>query len=148
MFTLYLSAMTSCRSVMWQIIPGMTAFAILAVDTSACPILVFSERMLLYLPPLIVFDAWDIAVKDLRPVLNREPDYWELCLVVSFIWMRKSRLVQFTLQIFVSIITFYIVFSSANLYTPVFVFVAVEFLVGLISFGYYFVHLHRSFFHS
>ena len=146
MFTLYLSALTSCRSVMWQIIPGMTAFAILAVDTSACPILVFSERMRLYLPPLIVYDAWDIAAKEVRSTFNRKPEYWEIFLVACFIWMKKSRLVQFTLQIFINIITFYIVFSSANLYTPVCAFVGVEFSVGLISFGYYFVHLYRSFF--
>ena len=56
MFVKYLSAMTSCRSVLWQLIPGMTAFAILSVDLSTCPIFIFSKSIEdnNLLPPLFV----------------------------------------------------------------------------------------------
>ena len=146
MFVNYLSAMTSCRSVIWQVIPGMTAFAILSVDTSMCPVLVFSERMRLYLPPLVAHDVWADAIQELRLTFIYDPKNWQIFLVASFLWMKNSRLVQFTLQIFVNIISFYIVFSSDDIYIPVCAFVGVELLVALLTFGNYFVQLHRIFF--
>ena len=116
MFVQYLSATTSCRSVVWQIVPGMTAFAILAVDTSTCPILVFSKRLKQYLHPLIAFDAWGAAQTQREiTLLSQRPKYWQIWLVVAcFLWMQDSRLVQFLLKIFVNAISFYIIFNSVK----------------------------------
>ena len=148
MFVYYLSALTSCRSVMWQLIPGMTALAILSVDTSTCPIFVFSDQMRLYLPPFIATDAWRAAKSELQSTLMHRPKIWQIFLVACYLWMKNSRLVQFSHQIFVNIVTFYIVFATSSLYLPVCAFVGVELLMGLVTFGYYFVQLHRTFFDS
>jgi hypothetical protein len=133
---------------MWQLIPGMTAFAILSVDTSTCPIFVFSEQMRLYLPPLIAIDVWSAAEKELQSTLMHRPKLWQTTLVACYLWMKNSRLVQFSYQIFVNIVTFYIVFASSSVYLPVCAFVGVELLMGLVTFGYYFVQLHRVYFDS
>eukprot|EP01035_Chromulina_nebulosa_P027393 gene27393-36029_t len=122
-FAQYLSAITSCRSIMWQLIPGMTGFAILAVDTSMCPVFVFSERMRLTLPSLLEMNARDIEEKRLQHILKHQPENWQISLATVYICMTESRAVQFALQIFVNLIAFYIVIS-----------------------GYVFITLHKIFF--
>lgn len=146
MFVNFLSSMTSCRSVMWQIVPGMTAFAILAVDTSTCPILVFSEKMQLILPPLIAVDAWQDSEKVLQSMLVRQPRQWQRFLIACYLGMKNSRLVQFCHQIFINLITFYIVFTDSSIYPSVCAFVGVELCMGLITFGYSFVQLYIGWF--
>ena len=146
MFVQFLSAMTSCRSVMWQLVPGLTAFAIVSVDTSACPIFVFSEQMRSYLPPLLVVDGWNSAKDRLHEALKNDPKSWQIILFAAYIWLKESRLVQFAIAIFVNIIACYIVFSAANLGAVVSIYVAVIFFEGSIQFGYSFIVLHRDFF--
>ena len=56
-FLQYLAAMTSCRTVMWQLIPGMTGLAIISVDTASCPVLVCSDKLNSMLTDLLVWNA-------------------------------------------------------------------------------------------
>eukprot|EP01036_Dinobryon_divergens_P028355 gene28356-37287_t len=151
MFVQYLSAMTSCRAVMWQIVPGMTAFALLAVDTSTCPMLVFSKRLGRYLPPLLAVNAWADARSQLETVLSasqQRPRSWQILLVAASLWMRGSRLVQFSLNLFANAITWYVIFSSEGLFAPACAFLGVQVCVGLVKFGRILVDIHRIFFLS
>ena len=146
-FVQYLSAMTSCRSVMWQIIPGMTAFAIFAVDTSACPVLVFSKRLQQYLPPLLVSNAWSDAQNLLEIEFSSHViSNWQIGLVACFLWMKNSRLVQFLLNIVINMMSLYLIFTSGGLFLPVCAFLGVQICMGLIKFGRAFVDIHRTFF--
>eukprot|EP01037_Dinobryon_pediforme_P037886 gene37886-45596_t len=86
MFTLFLSATSSCRSVLWQIIPGMTGFAILAVETSECPILVFSAEVRSNLHPLVKTDAWSdakvrLSAPNVGETEGRNPKSWKVFLL-------------------------------------------------------------------
>ena len=152
-FVKYLSSMTSCRSVLWQLIPGMTAFAILSVDLSACPIFIFSpsieENRLL--PPLLVDNSWDIAKSQIKEGFiggkpNGNPYYWQLALLSFYIFVQESRLIQFAVVVVNNLTAFAIVFGSSNLVAFVFLFLVVNLLVGYAQFGYTILLLHQFFF--
>lgn len=150
-FVKYLSSMTSCRSVLWQLIPGMTAFAILSVDLSACPIFINSpsieENHLL--PPLLVTNSWNIAknqIKSFGKKPNGDPYYWQLALLSFYIFAQESRLIQFTVAVVNNLTAFAIVFSSSSLVVFVFLFLVVNLFVGFAQAGYTILLLHRFFF--
>eukprot|EP01035_Chromulina_nebulosa_P021994 gene21994-28470_t len=153
LFVKYLSSMTSCRSVLWQLIPGMTAFAILSVDLSACPVFIFSssieENQLL--PPLLVLNSWSIAESQIQDYglggkSNKKPYYWQLALLSYYIFMQESRVIQFTVVVANNLTAFAIVFGSSNLAVFVILFLAVNLLMGLSQFAYTVLLLHQFFF--
>ena len=155
LFVKYLSSMTSCRSVLWQLIPGMTAFAILSVDLSACPVFIFSSSIEdnHLLPPLLVTNSWAIAENKIKDGLggkpNKKPYYWQLLALLSFyIFVQESRLIQFTMALVNNITAFSIVFSSFNLVAFVLLFLVVNILAGFAQFGYTLLLLYQFFFSS
>ena len=100
MFLQFLSATTSCRSVMWQLIPGMTGFAIICVETSACPGFIFVDQIREYLPPLIVRDPWNEAENRLRYMKafrNQNLKDWQVCMMACVVWIQGSRMVQYAI---------------------------------------------------
>ena len=148
-FVEYLSALTSCRSVMWQLIPGMTAFAILAVDTAACPIFIFSDELHRELTPLLMLDAWTIALEKIRRRSvdqEKKPKNWQVAACALFIFVEESRLVQFFIMIMINFVAFCIVFNSTYLRTVLKVFLAVVLFNGAVRFFFTMVPLYQFFF--
>ena len=151
MFTLFLSATSSCRSVLWQIIPGMTGFAIVAVETSECPILVFSSEVRSNLPPLVKTDAWSdakerLSAPNVEETEGRNPMSWKVFLLACYIVIKESRLLQFSIAMTVNIVTFYVVFSSSNLDVAAGALLSVVLLNSFVEFGHYLVELYEFFF--
>ena len=152
LFVRYLSAMTSCRSVLWQLIPGMTAFAILSVDLSSCPVFIFSKEIdeKHLLPQLLVTNSWSIAEKQIEDGVvgkgNKKPYYWQLALLSFYVVMQESRLIQFSVVVVNNLTAFAIVFGSSNLSAFVILFLVVNLLVGFAQFGYAVLLLHQFFF--
>ena len=150
-FVKYLSAVTSCRSVLWQLIPGMTAVAILSVDLSTCPVFIFSSSIEdnHLLPPLLVRNSWTIAENQIKDGLggkpNKKPYYWQLALLSFYIFINESRLIQFVVVVINNSTAFAIVFSSSNLVACVILFLATNLLVGFAQFGYTVLLLHQFF---
>ena len=148
-FVEYLSALTSCRSVMWQLIPGMTAFAIIAVDTASCPIFIFSDELHKQLTPLIMVDAWTIALDRIkRHSVDKEkkPQSWQVAAWALFIFVEESRLVQFFIMMMINFVAFCIVFSSIYLQLVLKVFLAIFVFNGAVRFFFTMVPLYQFFF--
>ena len=149
MFLQFLSAMTSCRSVMWQLIPGMTGFAIICVETSACPIFVFVDQIRECLPPLIVRDPWSEAKNRLRYMKafrSQNLKDWQVFLVACVVWMQGSRIVQYTIATIMNIITFYIVFGPGNLALAAYIFLVIVLCKSCIRYLPFFIELYDLFF--
>ena len=150
MFIKFLSAMTSCRAVLWQLIPGLTAFAILSVDLSSCPIFIVSEKVQHWVPPLIVKNSWDIAKSQfaegcLGSKDKEKPQPWQLILLSFYIFVQESRLVQFIIIVVNSSAAFAIVFSS-NIEVFVILFLMVNIISSIAETGYSILLLHQLFF--
>ena len=152
MFVKYLSAMTSCRSVLWQLIPGMTAFAILSVDLSSCPVFILSPSIeeSHLLPPLLVLNSWSIAEQQIKDGLggkpNKKPYVWQLALLAFYNFVQESRLIQFAIVIVNNATAFEIVFGNSDLIAVVVIFLVINTLAGVAQFGYTFLLLHQFFF--
>ncbi len=148
-FTEYLAAMTSCRSVMWQLIPGMTGFALFAVDTSSCPIFVFSEDMSPLMTPLIVWNAWTIAKERIyirAGDRDKKISCWQVLLCALYIFVEESRLVQFFLAVMTNVVAYCIIFGSIYLRVVVKTFLGAIIITGCIRVGYAVVPLYKFFF--
>lgn len=150
MFIQFLSAMTSCRAVLWQLIPGMTAFAILSVDLSSCPIFIVAESVQQWVPLLIVQNSWDIAMSQFAEGCiggkgKEKPQTWQLMVLSFYIFVQESRLIQFIIIVVNSSVAFAIVFSS-NIKVFVILFFIVNIISSLAQTGYSVLLLHQLFF--
>lgn len=75
-FMSFVSAIAAPRIVLLQLFPVFTAWSILGVELSSCPLLVFSEDMRERLPPLIIWDpvtrARKMLLEDVRRALKEQ----------------------------------------------------------------------------
>jgi hypothetical protein len=148
-FMAYLSAMTSCRSVMWQLIPGMTGFALFSVDTASCPIFIFSNEMTPLMTPLLVCDAWKIAKERIHLRTGdreKKSSCLEVLLCASYIFIEESRLVQFLIAVMINFVAYCIIFSSVYLERVLKLFFVTIIFTGCVRVGYAVVPLYKFFF--
>ena len=148
-FMAYLSAMTSCRSVMWQLIPGMTGFALFSVDTASCPIFIFSSEMSPYMPPLLVCNAWGIAKERIHlrtGDVGKKISCWEVLFCACYIFIEESRLIQFLIAVMINFVAYCIIFSSVYLERVLTLFLVTIIFTGCIRVGYAVVPLYKFFF--
>ena len=133
-FLEYLAAMTSCRTVMWQLIPFMTGLAILSVDTASCP---FTRVELHALTDLIVWNAWEVATERIRKENRGEKLVsWQIALFMVYIFFEESRLVQFLVAMTINFVAFCLIFKTSYLYFVVRGFLLMMVLIGFVRVGY------------
>ena len=136
-FLEYLAAMTSCRSVIWQLIPGMTGLAIFSVDTASCPIFVFSKELDSMLTDLIIWNAWEVAKERIRKDNSgKKLVSWQVSLFTVYIFFEESRLVQFIVTMVINFVAYCIVFKSHYLSFIIRGFLALMVVSGFVRVGY------------
>ena len=146
-FLEYLAAMTSCRTVMWQLIPFMTGLAILSVDTASCPVFVFSRNLNSMLTDLVVWNAWEVAKERIRKE-NRGKKIvsWQIALFMVYIFVEESRLVQFIVAMTINFVAYCLIFKTSYLYFVIRGFLLMMVLIGFVRVGYTVVPLYKFFF--
>eukprot|EP01036_Dinobryon_divergens_P024997 gene24997-33501_t len=146
-FLEYLAAMTSCRTVMWQLIPFMTGLAILSVDTASCPVFVFSRELNSMLTDLVVWNAWGVAKERIRKE-NRGKKLvsWQIALFMVYIFVEESRLVQFIVAMTINFVAYCLIFKTSYLYFVIRGFLLMMVLIGFVRVGYTVVPLYKFFF--
>eukprot|EP00597_Dinobryon_sp_UTEXLB2267_P001762 CAMPEP_0170063888 /NCGR_PEP_ID=MMETSP0019_2-20121128/4588_1 /TAXON_ID=98059 /ORGANISM="Dinobryon sp., Strain UTEXLB2267" /LENGTH=509 /DNA_ID=CAMNT_0010270433 /DNA_START=672 /DNA_END=2201 /DNA_ORIENTATION=- len=147
MFVQFFSATASSRSVLLQLIPGLTAFAVLSVDLSVCPILVYSDPIRRLLPPLLSTDSWKSAQSQLRRNTNQShPSSWKVFLLALYLSINDSRLIQYFIILQINCVAFGIVFYPDFIGRLVASLVVVTLIVALFRVGKYYVDVFDFFF--
>lgn len=147
LFAQYFSATASSRSVLLQLIPGLTAFAVLSVDLSVSPIFVYSESIVSYLPPLLSKNSWKCAKSQLRRNTTEvHPSNWKVFLLSVYIYISESRLIQYFIILQINCVAFGIVFFPRFLGQLVVSLVVVTLIVAILRVGKYFVDVFDFFF--
>jgi len=146
MFIQFFSATASSRSVLIQMLYGMTAFAVLSVDLSTCPIFVFSKAIQKSLPPLLLTDCWDLATSQVRRGKGGNPSRWKVLLLSIYLFIADSRLIQYFIILQINFVAFGIVFFPHHISQLVGSLVIVTFIVAISRVCSYTLDLHDFFF--
>lgn len=106
-----ISALLSPRIVLIQMIPFLTAFSALAVNLSQSPIFVFDSKMNELLPPLLETNLSENS-KELLLDVGMKPEKWNVMLMNVFLFVNRSRGIQFVINSIATVIAMIFVFSK------------------------------------
>jgi hypothetical protein len=104
-FPQFLYATITSRLAILQVVKYATIWTTFAIDISSCPILVMpGSKMIGFLPPFIDWNAWEYARELLQQEAGNqdEPNRALHIFLCVFIFVRRSRLVEFVIKAFLN----------------------------------------------
>lgn len=104
------SALVSPRIVLIQMIPYATILSSLAVNLSQCPIRVEDSQMKQYLPPLFQTKLAENS-RELLLDMGIKPQLWNIVLISLYLFVKRSRAIQFCYILVSFVISFSLVFA-------------------------------------
>ena len=148
-FSQFLSATVSSRAILLQLIPGMTAPALLFVGLSSCPIFVFSAKLRENLTPLILWDAWTLASQRIIqvPSVSGKPATWKVVLLSCWLFVRDSRLIQYVEVVLLNLVALGVVFFPLQSNVLGIILLFISGIRGMMRFFPSLVSMHDFFFH-
>jgi hypothetical protein len=145
-FPQFLYATITSRLAILQVVKYATIWTTFAIDVSSCPILVMpGSKMIELLPPLIDWHAWEDSRNWLQQEAENqhEPNKALRIFLCVFIFVRRSRLVEFVIKAFLNSVACCISFFPEYLdyFAPaMFCILALQ---GILYAGQVFVQLNR-----
>lgn len=148
-FTQFLSATISSRAILLQLMPGMTAPALLLVGLSECPIFVFSAKLRTNLTPLILWDAWTLATQRIRvSSIDGKTTTWKVFTLSCWLFARDSRLIRYVEVVILNLVALGVVFFPLKSSKLGILLLVISFIRGLMRYFSALVSIHDFFFHT
>jgi len=107
-FVQFVSSFTTCRITLWQFVPSLTLVSIMASAVASSPLYLPRNEMNIRLPPFFFFNAFTRAKK----ILNATSFFQgQVCFFGYYMLINHSRLIQFIINGFISLVSIAIIFS-------------------------------------
>jgi len=142
-FGQFIASIILCRIALLQIVPSLTVISNFASAVASTPLFVLSETMNERLPPLIFTKSLKIAEEMLEADTSTSPSRARVWFFAYFMFINHSRLIQFFINGYQSVVSISIIFFPQYLGKLVPLLVAILFHQGLLS-AFYVVLLFKK----
>ena len=113
-FGQFIAAITTCRIALLQVAPSLTAWSLFASAVASTPLLVHPS-MSCKLPPLLDTNAYEHAHSLLLADYKKQPSRLQLAFLTYYIFINRSRLIQFCINAELNIVAIAIIFFPQQL---------------------------------